>query len=273
MSDRRTTGVRDGRRQPFSWVTNDSLRAIRDGLPVTRQAGARNALLALAEAASQRRDGHHREGDPLVRLTALAGVSERRLRDHLKELEALGLVRVEAPRDPVGRDLAKVYVLADAPGSDESSDRGVELSDRSDETADESSVDPSDPTRACEGDKKQENEEVGPDVGGRVATRVGAGAGRAVSSSSFEDERHRLAEQIRGLLQRGIDGLTSNESAKRPTREAILAALVEHDPRLDVAMRVAIEVRSVAQAQNRAPNIAALYRQKLAAATVRREAA
>jgi hypothetical protein len=99
-----------------------------------------------------------------------------------------------------------------------------------------------------------------------------AQAERTVSPSPIDDERQRLAEQIRGLLQRGIDGLTPDDAAKRPTRDAILTTLAEHDPAPQVAMRVAIEVRSIAQAQNRAPNITALYAQKLQQATQNRQA-
>jgi len=102
-----------------------------------------------------------------------------------------------------------------------------------------------------------------PDVGSRVPAPAAAPA-RTVPPSPSEDERQRLAEQIRGLLQNGIDGLTSDDSLKRPTREAILATLAEHEPDPKLAMRVAIEVRSIAQSQDRAPNIAALYAKKLA---------
>lgn len=73
-----------------------------------------------------------------------------------------------------------------------------------------------------------------------------------------------LAEEIRGILQRGIDGLTTDEIGRSPTRTAIAAALEEHKPAREDALAVANEVRSIAQSQNRAPNIASLYAARLA---------
>jgi len=91
-----------------------------------------------------------------------------------------------------------------------------------------------------------------------------AANGRTTSSSTIDTND--LAEHIRGILQRGLDGLTTDERCKPPTVDAILAALEKHSPTKDTAIAVAIEVRSIAQAQNRAPNIAALYEQKLSQA-------
>ena len=70
---------------------------------------------------------------------------------------------------------------------------------------------------------------------------------------------------IVGILQRGINGIEpdNDEHMKAPTRAAIVAALEETGATQDIAMAVAIESRSTAQSQNRAPNIAALYRQQL----------
>ena len=116
--------VRDGRRPPFAWVALDALAVIRRDLPATRQAGARNALLALAEAASQRHDGAHADGDPLSEIAPLACLSKRRLRDHLADLKKVGLVRIEERRDDAGRDLSTLYVLLDSPGGAKSSYRG-----------------------------------------------------------------------------------------------------------------------------------------------------
>lgn len=77
----------------------------------------------------------------------------------------------------------------------------------------------------------------------------------------------KLASHIRGILQRGIDGLTGDEPAKRPTTAAILQALAEARCDERTAVAAAIEARQIAAAQNRAPNIAALYRIRLAEAT------
>lgn len=83
------------------------------------------------------------------------------------------------------------------------------------------------------------------------------GAGQGTGSLSG------LADEIKGILERGIDGLTTDERCMPPTKRAIIEALVEHQPSPVDAKAVAIDVRSIAQSQNRAPNIAALYAQKL----------
>lgn len=90
--------------------------------------------------------------------------------------------------------------------------------------------------------------------------REGADAARA---NSPDRELEELADSVCGVLQRGIDGLTTEAPAKPPRRGPILAALREHQPTPFDAKAVAIEARSIAQAQNRAPNIAALFAQKL----------
>jgi hypothetical protein len=79
---------------------------------------------------------------------------------------------------------------------------------------------------------------------------------------SIGDERQALADHIVGILQRGIDGLTTNERCKRPSRGAVLAAL--GDASWETAEAAAVNAKSVAQAQDRAPNIVALFRQTLA---------
>lgn len=122
--------VSDRRLPPFAWISLAALKLIRERLPTRSQQAARNALLALAEAASLRHDGQHRQGDTLLELSALSGVSERRLRDHLAELEELGLVRVERRVDDANRDLPTKYVLTEPPGSDETSDRPDETTSK-----------------------------------------------------------------------------------------------------------------------------------------------
>jgi hypothetical protein len=92
-----------------------------------------------------------------------------------------------------------------------------------------------------------------PVVGGRAD-------GRAVSISH---QLFETAEHVQGVLQRGIDGLTCDEVPRPPSLEAIVAALERHQPSREDAIGIAIEARSVAQAQNRAPNIAALYERRL----------
>lgn len=115
--------IRDDRSAPFAWVSMHGLKTIRRDLEPKAQASARNALFALAEAASNRYDGKHRDGDTLRELAALAGTSTRRLRDHLAALAEIGLVTIESRVDSSGRDLPTVYVLANDSGGDETSDR------------------------------------------------------------------------------------------------------------------------------------------------------
>jgi len=103
-----------------------------------------------------------------------------------------------------------------------------------------------------------------PAVDGRAPATTAAQAvanGRTTSSSTIDTND--LAEHVRGILQNGNDGLTGDEPCKPPTVAAILAALEKHSPTNDIAITVATEVRSIAQAQNRAPNIAGLYAAKL----------
>lgn len=157
--------VHERRLPPFAWLGLDALKRLRETLPPQRQQGARNALVGLAEAASLRHDGQHREGDTLRELSALTGVSERRLRDHLAELENVGLVRIERPTDHAGRDLPARYYLID-PGSDESSDRA-------DGCDDKSSAKPSDPTRARVRAQNTEDQKPPlPPAGGRARDRA-----------------------------------------------------------------------------------------------------
>jgi len=80
---------------------------------------------------------------------------------------------------------------------------------------------------------------------------------------SIGDDRRALADHVVGVLQRGIDGLTTDEPCKRPTRAAVLAALGDA-PRVEV-IAAAVDARQVAQSQNRAPNIVALFSQRLSA--------
>lgn len=81
------------------------------------------------------------------------------------------------------------------------------------------------------------------------------------SPSSIVDERRALADHVRGILQRGVDGLTTDEYCKPVGRGAVIAAI--GDAPWELAEAAAIEARSIAQAQNRAPNIVALFAAKL----------
>jgi hypothetical protein len=137
--------IRDDRSAPFAWVSMHGLKTIRRDLEPKAQASARNALFALAEAASDRYDGKHREGDTLRELAALAGTSTRRLRDHLATLADLGLVTIESRVDSSGRDLPTVYVLANDSGGDKTSDR---VDESSAETSDLTGARPSQPSAA-----------------------------------------------------------------------------------------------------------------------------
>lgn len=91
---------------------------------------------------------------------------------------------------------------------------------------------------------------------------VGSGADAARTSPlSITDERQALADHVVGVLERGIDSLTTDEPCKRPTRAAVLAVLGSSSK--VAAIAAATEARSIAQSQNRAPNIVALFAAKL----------
>lgn len=85
------------------------------------------------------------------------------------------------------------------------------------------------------------------------------GGGRAASHSGFGD----WADQIAGVLQRGVDSLTTDEPCRRPTAVDVLRVIEELSPSWDVALAVAVDVREIVQSQNRAPNVVGLYRQRL----------
>lgn len=185
----RGMSVRDERRAPWAWVTISALRTIRSRVAVTRQAGARNALLSLSEAASNRRDGHHREGDTLRTVAALAGMSERRLRDHMRELADIGLIEIRGSHDGAGRDLPKVYVLKDGPD---------ESSGRSDGTADDSPDESSGPNaRAGSRGRRRSEEPPSPPRGDRLR------------------DRQRFKEQCEAYAQRHFPELAAGADAVR----------------------------------------------------------
>jgi hypothetical protein len=89
-----------------------------------------------------------------------------------------------------------------------------------------------------------------------------------VVEEELQDPLVRVAEDVVGILQRGIDGLTCDEPCKRPTVPVVLAALRKYPVSADTAVRVAADTRGTVQAQDRAPNVAGLFAQKLAAASV-----
>ena len=106
-----------------------------------------------------------------------------------------------------------------------------------------------------------------PDQTGEEQPSRGRASRTPAASEGGEEQQGslRLAEDIVGVLQRGVDSLTTDEPCKRPTVAVILAALREHPVDAMAAMGVAVETRCTVQSQDRAPNIAGLFRQKLAA--------
>jgi hypothetical protein len=242
--------VRDDRLPPFAWLALDDLERIRRDVPAGRQAAARNALLALAEAASRRRDGRHRgqRGDTLRELATLSGVSERRLRDPLRELERVGLCRIEEARDAHNRPLPTTYVLT---GPDDSTGYPDDSTEHPDEaTAYPDTLAPNRPgLRARERGEQTESLCVEPEV----ARDAHDGLSRDLDQT---------AEHVRGILQRGIES-TSDEHARPPGRAAIRALLERHAVTADDAEAIAWACRQIVQSQDRAPNIAGLYAQRL----------
>lgn len=83
--------------------------------------------------------------------------------------------------------------------------------------------------------------------------------GRAVSL----DPLAVLAAEVASILQGAVDGLTSDEPCRAPSPAAVRAALSSR-PEHGQALAAAWQARSIAQSQNRAPNIVSLFAQRLA---------
>lgn len=126
---------------------------------------------------------------------------------------------------------------------------------------------PSRPSHADEVEVEEEVEEDSP----AVPTAVVARATAAVDEGR-RDPLTQLAVDVVGVLQRGIDGLTTDERCTRPTVPVVLAALRECPVSEVTALEVAQSTRATCQSQDRAPNIAGLFRQNLAAASIGRVA-
>jgi hypothetical protein len=120
---------------------------------------------------------------------------------------------------------------------------------------------PPDQTRPDQTDKDS------PAVPKAVVARESAGDAR-----NGEDSLSRVVDDVVGILQRGIDSIPGDQPMKRPTALAIRTALTNHPVHRDTAVAVAMEARAIAQSQDRAPNIAALFEQKLAARSIGRAA-
>lgn len=163
--------VRDHRRAPFTWVLNDALALIREKVPERAQPYVRSTYVALAEASSLALDGEHRKGADKKTLAMLAGLSTRRVQEHLDTLASLGLVVIQAQSDG-GKVLPNLYVLTEGASLDETS------------TLDTSASETSRPTRA--GDSRtSKKEETSP---GEIPEEVGRLAvylARKVRSNGF----------------------------------------------------------------------------------------
>ena len=120
----------------------------------------------------------------------------------------------------------------------------------------------SDATRVTGVTHKRREEKKTP-CGASPTTTAPDRASAEVERASPISEEVELADEVLGILQRGVDGLTTDEPVKKPARQAILVALREHKPDAMTARAIAVDVRSIVQSQNRAPNIAALYAQRL----------
>lgn len=85
----------------------------------------------------------------------------------------------------------------------------------------------------------------------------------AREASLFHDP-DALAEHVRGILERGIDGIPGDDRRKAPTAAAVREAIAETGADRDAALSAAMTARVRAQADGRAPNITALFRKVLA---------
>jgi hypothetical protein len=214
---------------------------------------ARGVLTALADHAN----GVHEAWPSLETLVAETGYKRSAVAQALAELEKYGLVQTLGYRQ---RTRVRRLLLAEQPTSlirDESAKRNSERRPVADPSATSPRpvhvVDPNQ-NRTEPTDLDSPSSPVDPTRERRRAT---------TSSEEIEGEVG-LAEHVLGVLQRGVEGLTTDEPAKAPTRQAILGAIRKHKPTREDAVGIAIGARSIAQAHNRAPNIAGLYEQLLA---------
>lgn len=93
---------------------------------------------------------------------------------------------------------------------------------------------------------------------------VDARASLGLSLPPPAEERRQLAAYVSSVLQGGLDSLTSDDRGRDPSAAAVLRVLGSASERQ--AHDAAWEARSIAQAQNRAPNIVGLFAQRLAVA-------
>jgi hypothetical protein len=194
-------------------------------------------------------DGGYQVHDYLDHQPSRAEVLERRRRDAERKAEARAAGTVQAASKRTSE-----RTTPDVPAESERTTSHVRPDVRAE--SDAPSVLP-DPTRP---DPKQQINSPGTtSVGDRASA-----SGKRTTSTSISEEQVKLADKVCGILQRGVDGLTTTEPVKAPTRQAVLKAHLEHKPTPEDAEGIAIEVRSIAQSQNRAPNIVGLYARRLA---------
>lgn len=90
------------------------------------------------------------------------------------------------------------------------------------------------------------------------------GRARAASRATPLDPLADLASQVASILQGAVDGLTTDEPCRAPSATDVLAALAAKPGEHQQALAAAWQARSIAQSQNRAPNIVSLFAQRLA---------
>lgn len=200
-------------------------------------------LLALADHAHDDGSAAYPSVETLARKARL---SRRGTFEALKRLKRIGAISPEGhgPRGTVSYRINMVQPMhgaATAPVQPGAAGGAVTSTQGVNPTAPEPPIEPSDRNRP--------------------PARAGA-RGTGTPSGDYND----IATHVLGVLQRGVDGLTTDERGKPPTHRAVLAVLREHKPSRETAEGVAIATRATCQAQNRAPNIVALYAQKLAKA-------
>lgn len=109
-----------------------------------------------------------------------------------------------------------------------------------------------------------EVEEEVEEEGGVVLSLAVAGRASAAKRTNPLTDDAALAEHIQGILQRTIHGLQGDQRCKTPTAKRILAVIRRERLTSEQAVAVAIQTRCIAQAQDRAPNIEALFAKKAA---------
>lgn len=107
--------VQDGRQPPFLWCSLAAMRHLRATIPAgPARFAARSVYVGLAELAAERYDGQHAGFEATrAEIAGRGGMSDRRVGDHLENLDAIGLVEITTRHAESGAQLSSLYRLTE----------------------------------------------------------------------------------------------------------------------------------------------------------------